>query len=355
MMKMFPLIVLLLHSSAVYSDSHSLRYYHTVVSAPGPGIPEYSYVGYVDDQEITNYNSVSRRMLPRAEWIKKEEPEYWERETQIGKGAEAVFRHNVRTLMERFNQTGGFHSVQWMIGCELDDDGSIRGYDQHRYDGGEFIALDTQTWTYTATMSQALITTQRWNSPEERAGETVRNYLENICMEGLKKYVENGREELERRVRPTVKVSGQHKDGTLMLHCQVYGFHPRRVDVKWMKNGVDDIPTYETTHVLPNPDGTYQIRVSADVMPGEDDSYSCYVDHSSLGAPLNIVWEPPSSWVTPVAVAVVVVALLVAAVVGFLLYSRNKAGYRTASKPDKFSSGIQQFSPINLSLFPCVI
>ncbi|XP_066451458.1 class I histocompatibility antigen, F10 alpha chain-like isoform X2 [Eleutherodactylus coqui] len=338
MMKMFPLIVLLLHSSAVYSDSHSLRYYHTVVSAPGPGIPEYSYVGYVDDQEITNYNSVSRRMLPRAEWIKKEEPEYWERETQIGKGAEAVFRHNVRTLMERFNQTGGFHSIQWMIGCELDDDGSIRGYDQHRYDGGEFIALDTQTWTYTATMSQALITTQRWNSPEERAGETVRNYLENICMEGLKKYVENGREELERRVQPTVKVSGQHKDGTLMLHCQVYGFHPRRVDVKWMKNGVDDIPTYETTHVLPNPDGTYQIRVSADVMPGEDDSYSCYVDHSSLGAPLNIVWEPPSSWVTLVVVAVVVVALLVAAVVGFLLYRRNKAGYKTASKTSSDSN-----------------
>ncbi|KAG9462904.1 hypothetical protein GDO78_022847, partial [Eleutherodactylus coqui] len=135
-------------------------------------------------------------------------------------------------------------------------------------------------------------------------------------------------------VQPTVKVSGKHKDGTLMLHCQVYGFHPRRVDVKWMKNGVDDVPTYETTHVLPNPDGTYQIRVSADVMPGEDDSYSCYVDHSSLGAPLNIVWEPeqPSSWVTPVVVAVVVVALFVVVVVGFLLY-RSKYQYSAIFTP----------------------
>ncbi|KAG9463324.1 hypothetical protein GDO78_021980, partial [Eleutherodactylus coqui] len=185
--------------SAVYSDSHSLRYYHTVVSAPGSGIPEFSSVGYVDDQEITNYNSVSRRTLPRAEWMKKEEPEYWERSTQIGKGNEAIYRNNMKLLMERFNQTGGFHSVQVMIGCELDDDGSIRGYEQHRYDGGEFIALDTQTWTYMATMSQALITTQRWNSPEVRAGEGERNYLENICIDWLKKYVENGREELERR------------------------------------------------------------------------------------------------------------------------------------------------------------
>ncbi|XP_066451464.1 class I histocompatibility antigen, F10 alpha chain-like isoform X4 [Eleutherodactylus coqui] len=331
MRKMFPLIVLLLHLSAVYSDSHSLRYYHTGVSAPGSGIPEYSIVGYVDDQEIVNYNSVSRRALPRAEWM-KEEPEYWERNTQRAKGNEAISRRGVRTLMERFNQTGGFHTYQRMIGCELDDDGSIRGYQQFRYDGGEFMALDTQTWTYTATMSQALITTQRWNSPEVRLGEILRNYLQNECIDWLKKYVENGREELERRVQPTVKVSGQHKDGTLMLHCQVYGFHPRRVDVKWMKNGVDDVPTYETTHVLPNPDGTYQIRVSADVMPGEDDSYSCYVDHSSLGAPLNIVWEPPSSRVTPV-----VVALLVAAVVGFLLYRRKKAGYKTASTSETSS------------------
>ncbi|XP_066451431.1 class I histocompatibility antigen, F10 alpha chain-like isoform X4 [Eleutherodactylus coqui] len=324
MRKMFPLIVLLLHLSAVYSDSHSLRYYMTGVSAPGSGIPEFSIVGYVDDQEITNYNSVSRRMLPRAEWMKKEGPEYWEAETQRSKGSEAASRHNVRTAMERFNHTGGFHTIQRMIGCELDDDGSIRGYEQYRYDGGEFMALDTQTWTYTATMSQALITTQRWNSPEVREGERVRNYLENECIYWLKKHLENGREELERRVQPTVKVSVQHKDGTLMLHCHVFGFHSRHVVLKWMKNGVDYVPTYETTHVLPNPDGTYQIRVSADVMPGEDDSYSCYVDHSSLGAPLNIVWGPPSPWVTPV-VAVVVVVALVAALFGIFLYNKTSS------------------------------
>ncbi|KAG9462560.1 hypothetical protein GDO78_013866, partial [Eleutherodactylus coqui] len=180
-------------------DSHSLRYYYTAVSAPGPGIPEFSYVGYVDDQEIVNYNSVSRRRLPRAEWMKKEGPEYWEDGTQTGKRNEAASRHNVRILMERFNHTGGFHTYQLMSGCELDDDGSIRGYEQHRYDGGEFLALDTQTWTYTATMSQALITTQRLNSPEVRRGEIWRNYVENICIDWLKKYVENGREELERR------------------------------------------------------------------------------------------------------------------------------------------------------------
>ncbi|XP_066465096.1 class I histocompatibility antigen, F10 alpha chain-like isoform X1 [Eleutherodactylus coqui] len=339
MRRMFPLIVLLLRLSAVYSDSHSLRYYETAVSAPGFGIPEYSSVGYVDDREIANYNSDSRIDRPSVEWMKKLGDDFWERNTQIARRNEARGRRNVKIAMERFNQSGGFHSYQWMVGCELDDDGSITGYNQHGYDGGEFMALDTRTWTFIATMSQAQISTQRWNSPEVQAGESYRNYLENECIEWLKIYVENGREDLERRVRPQVKVSARDEEDAMTLHCLVYGFHPRHVDVKWMKNGVDDVPSYHTTHVLPNPDGTYQIRVSAEVIPKEGDSYSCYVDHSSLGAPLSIVWEPEqrSAWVTPVVVAVVAVAAVLLGGLGFLLYRRRSAGYKTTSTSDTSS------------------
>ncbi|CAJ0957370.1 unnamed protein product [Ranitomeya imitator] len=91
-------------------------------------------------------------------------------------------------------------------------------------------------------------------------------------------------------VQPQVKVSGQEKGDAMKLHCQVYGFHPRAVDVKWM-NGEDEVHSYETTNVLPNPDGTYQIRVSAEVTPKDGDRYSCYVDHSSLEEPLLIQWD----------------------------------------------------------------
>ncbi|XP_069841617.1 class I histocompatibility antigen, F10 alpha chain-like isoform X1 [Dendropsophus ebraccatus] len=341
---MFPLIVLLLPLSAVYADSHSLRYYTMAVSAPGSGLPEYTEVGYVDDREIVNYNSDSGKYRPRVQWMEKVEAGYWERVTQRAKGNEAVGKHNVRTLMSRFNQTGGFHSYQWMVGCELGDGGSIRGYRQEGYDGREFLSLDTQTWTYISTMAEAQISTQRWNSPEMQVGERDRNYLENICIEWLKKHVENGREDLERRVRPEVKVSGQERDGILTLHCQAYGFHPKPVHVKWMKNGVDDLPTYQSTPVLPNPDRTYQIRVTAEVVTNDGDSYSCYVDHSSLKEPLLVPWEPPkpSPWEIQVAVAVVVIALLGAGIAGFLLYRKKKAGCRTTSKPDKSLLGYKE-------------
>ncbi|XP_077137992.1 class I histocompatibility antigen, F10 alpha chain-like isoform X1 [Ranitomeya variabilis] len=336
--RMLPLMVLLLHVSAVCSDSHSLRYYHTVVSAPGSGLPEFSSVGYVDDREIVNYNSDSGRARPKVQWMEKMEDGYWEEQTQISKGNEAAFRHNVRTAMERFNQSGGFHSFQVMSGCKLRDDGGITGYHQFGYDGREFLALDTQTWTYVPTMAQAQaqITAQRWNSPDLQVGERYKNYVENICTEYLKKYVENGREDLERRVRPQVKVSGQEKGDTVKLHCQVYGFHPRAVDVKWMKNK-DEVHSYETTHVLPNPDGTYQIRVSAEVTPKDGDRYSCYVDHHSLEEPLYIVWEPEKSsvWVIALVVALVVVAVL--GIGGFIFYRKRNAGYKETDTSDTSS------------------
>ena len=89
------------------SDSHSLRYYYTGVSSPGSGLPVYSSVGYVDDKEITNYNSDTRQYLPKTEWMKKLGPDYWEGQTQICRYTEAVFKHDVQTAMRRFNQTGG--------------------------------------------------------------------------------------------------------------------------------------------------------------------------------------------------------------------------------------------------------
>ncbi|CAJ0951327.1 unnamed protein product [Ranitomeya imitator] len=129
------------------------------------------------------------------------------------------------------------------------------------------------------------------------------------------------------RVRPRVKVTGRVSGDVTKLHCQVYGFHPRPVDVKWM-NGEDEVHSYKTTHVLPNPDGTYQIRASAEVTPKYGDSYSCYVDHSSLEEPLLVQWEPPqASHLTVVITVVSIVLILTPVIAGVILYTskyRNK-------------------------------
>ncbi|XP_075692684.1 class I histocompatibility antigen, F10 alpha chain-like isoform X2 [Rhinoderma darwinii] len=240
---MYAVILILLGVSGVYSDSHSLSYYSIGVSSPGSGLPGFSMIGYVDDQQIDLYSSDIRRCVPVAPWLKNKIPEHWEINTQIGKEDEALFRHGVKILMTRFNHT---------------------------------------------------------------------------------------------EVRPGVKVTGRESGEVTKLHCQVYGFHPRAVDVKWMKNGIDEVRSYESTRVLPNPDGTYQIRVTAEVIPKEDDSYSCYVDHSSLEKPLLVKWELKQDLPLSVIISVVVIIVLTSVITGAIIY--RKKNYRAAISSDRTSN-----------------
>ncbi|XP_075042462.1 class I histocompatibility antigen, Non-RT1.A alpha-1 chain-like [Mixophyes fleayi] len=336
-MKMSPLFLLILGVSGVYSGSHTLRYYRMVVSSTGSGLPEFTSVGYVDDQQIVKYNSDSRLFRPVAPWMDKEGPEYWEGQTQRCKGHEAVFKQNMRTVMSRFNQTGGFHYGQVMYGCEVRDDGRTTGYTQIGYDGRDFMYLDAERGVYIPNMPEAQITTQSWNNPEEQVGERNKNYLENDCIESLKKYINYGRDDLERRVPPEVKVTGRRSGEVTKLHCWVYGFHPRAVVVKWLKNEQDEVTLAEDKQILVNPDGTYQTKVIVEVPAGEEERYSCHVDHSSLEGTLSVKWEPESGLGVIIGVVIGCLVVLIAVIVGVLIYKKKKSDYKTTRTSDTSS------------------
>ncbi|KAJ1146761.1 hypothetical protein NDU88_013021 [Pleurodeles waltl] len=147
---------------------------------------------------MVGYTSESRRMEPRAPWmegITAEDPQYWERNTESHRGNEQVLKDSVRNVMERVNQTRGLHSVQWMIGCELRDDGSMGGVYQFAFDGHGFISFDKDRLTYTAATDAARITQERWNSDRSIA-QGDKDYLEGTCIEYLKKYLKLGEERL---------------------------------------------------------------------------------------------------------------------------------------------------------------
>uniref|UniRef100_A0A8C5QZX3 MHC class I-like antigen recognition-like domain-containing protein n=1 Tax=Leptobrachium leishanense TaxID=445787 RepID=A0A8C5QZX3_9ANUR len=105
------LLLLIVGVSEVYSG-HSLQYYYTGVSVPGHGLPLFSSVSYVDGIEITHYRSDVGREVLVAPWMKKvEDPDYWERNTQIYKGAEASLKQSVKNLMNGYNQTGAHEAI----------------------------------------------------------------------------------------------------------------------------------------------------------------------------------------------------------------------------------------------------
>ncbi|NWW47816.1 HA1F protein, partial [Pedionomus torquatus] len=114
----------------------------------------------------------------------------------------------------------GAHTVQRMYGCDLLEDGGTRGYFQDAYDGRDFIALDVDTVTFTAADAGAQVTKGKWEGENE--AERLKYYLENTCVEWLRKYVSYGQPVLERKEPPTVRVSGKEIPGVLTLSCRAY-------------------------------------------------------------------------------------------------------------------------------------
>ncbi|XP_060740000.1 BOLA class I histocompatibility antigen, alpha chain BL3-7-like isoform X2 [Tachysurus vachellii] len=329
-------------SSAV---THSLQYFYTAVT-PGINFPEFSTVGQVDGQQFSYYDSNIRRKIPKTEWIQKvtaDDPDYWNRNTQRCQVDQKNFKVNVATGMQRFNQTTGVHTVQMMYGCELDDDGTVRGYNQLSYDGEDFLSLDLNTLTWTAAKPQAVITK---NKLDNHPGMTVnhKNYLENECIEWLKKHVSYGRETLERKVHPTASLF-QEEASSPEVVCHATGFFPKAVMIFWRKDGEDVHEDVDLRETLPNQDGSFQTRSILKV-PAEElqkHNYTCVIQHSSLDKELVLnvserqILKGGGSMAIIIGVVVALIVLVVV-VAGIMVWKKKNSGFKRAPASEESSS-----------------
>uniref|UniRef100_A0A3B3S334 MHC class I-like antigen recognition-like domain-containing protein n=1 Tax=Paramormyrops kingsleyae TaxID=1676925 RepID=A0A3B3S334_9TELE len=218
----------------VFPATHSLQYVYSGSSGI-PNLPEFMTVGLVDGEPFTYYDSNIRREVPRQEWMAKAVyAAYWDQQTQISMNTEPVFKNNIEIAKMRFNQTGGIHTVQWMYGCEWDDEIGVTGaVHQYGYDGSDFIALDFRTMTYVAPVMQAIPTKQKWDSNRAEL-ENIKSYFTQECIDWLKKYVSYGKCTLERTVRP--EVSLLQKDPSSPVTCHATGFFPKGIVVTCRKD-----------------------------------------------------------------------------------------------------------------------
>nr|ABY62792.1 MHC class I antigen heavy chain [Macaca fascicularis] len=357
---MAPRTFLLLLSGALaltetWAGSHSMRYFSAAVSRPGRGEPRYLEVGYVDDTQFVRFDSdaASPRMEPRAPWVEQEGPEYWDRETRRAKGNAQTFRVGLGILRGYYNQSeAGSHTYQWMYGCDVGPDGRrLRGYDQFAYDGKDYIALNQDLRSWTAADLAAQNTQRKWEAARE--AEQKRAYLEGTCLEWLRRYLENGKETLQRAKRPKTHVTHHPvSDHEATLRCWALGFYPAEITLTWQRDGEDQAQDTELVETRPGGDGTFQKWGAVVVPSGEEQRYTCHVQHQGLPEPLTLRWEPSSQSTIPIVgiVGLAVLAVVVTgAVVAAVMWRRKSSGGKGGSYSQAASSDSAQGSDVSLT------
>ncbi|XP_053719123.1 major histocompatibility complex class I-related gene protein-like isoform X2 [Synchiropus splendidus] len=351
-------LLFLLEIHAAAAVFHSLRYFYTASSGV-PNFPEFVVVGLVDDVQILHYDSNSRKVETKQDWMKQviaDDPSYLERNTQLSFGVQQVFKNNIEILKPRFNQTGGVHTFQKMYGCEWDDEtGLVRGYHQFAYDGEDFIAFDLKTLTWIAANPKAAITKHMWDR-EESYNKYLQHYFTRECPEWLKRYLHHGKSRLLRTELPRVALL--QKKPTSPIVCHATGFFPETAVLFWTKDGEELHKDVDVGEVLPNPDGTFQMTAELRLSDPSVDwgRYSCVFQLAGVKEDMVTPLRKEDIWtnkpdlnlgliVGAVVAAVVVLGLMVA---GFFVYRRR----RTAKAPPSSNNTSKEDLPLKSETRP---
>ncbi|KAF5900162.1 BOLA class I histocompatibility antigen, alpha chain BL3-7-like isoform X1, partial [Clarias magur] len=180
--------------------THSLQYRYT------PLIPgrNFTALGLVDGEPFMYYDSISKEVKPKTEWMKKlrdNTADYWYKETSDMEKQNDYFLHNLKTLMNNFSQSTEFPALERMYGCEYDDV-TTRGYDEYKFNGEDFLSLNLMTAKWTAVNQYEWII-RDWR-PDGDEAKLWKDFLKTTCIDRLKAYVSYGKESLPSKVGPSV-------------------------------------------------------------------------------------------------------------------------------------------------------
>ncbi|XP_056395301.1 H-2 class II histocompatibility antigen, E-S beta chain-like [Hyla sarda] len=136
----------------------------------------------------------------------------------------------------------------------------------------------------------------------------------------------------DRRVEPSIKISlmDQNEQPHAVQHtllCNVFGFYPSEIEVKWYRNGQEETEQVQSTDPYHNGDWSYHILVMLETEIHKGDTFTCEVHHRSLDAPHRVDWHPQSSDAAKNKMATGIVGFVLGIVffiVGLVIYMRGR-------------------------------
>nr|XP_054348276.1 MHC class I polypeptide-related sequence A isoform X2 [Pongo pygmaeus] len=264
-------------------EPHSLRYNLTVLSQDGSVQSGFLAEVHLDGQPFLRWDRQKCRAKPQGQWAEDVlGNKTWDRETghltENGKDLRMTLAHIK-------DQKGGLHSLQEIKVCEIHEDSSTRSSRHFYYDGELFLSQNLETQELTVPQSSrahtlAMNVTNFW---KEAAMKTKTHYraLQANCRQKLQQYLESG-VVLRRTVPPMVNVThGKASEGNITVTCWASGFYPWNITLTWRQDGVSlSHDTQQWEGVLPDGNGTYQTWVATRIRQGEEQRFTCYMEHS---------------------------------------------------------------------------
>ncbi|XP_038672216.1 class I histocompatibility antigen, F10 alpha chain-like isoform X2 [Scyliorhinus canicula] len=281
--------------SWVSPDLNSLTVIYTVTFGI-EDFPQVTGAAIVNGVQTGYYDSNIQRCIPRQQFMAEYfKTEFWDHLTEKAKTHTNLAKQNLNTIMKSTNLTSGIHIMQWIKSVEISEDGTMKRWMNQRFDGKDYVSLDPDRMRWVATNPNAVKIKEDWDN-DESWNKFWKWHLEIELVERLKNYLQAGKEYFGRKDQPEVFISKSEPNSQykpLTLSCLVTGFYPVDIEVTWLRNG-EVMSETQSSGLRPNHDGSHQIQKEIEINAGDEDQYSCQIEHSSLAEPKLHQWDSPS-------------------------------------------------------------
>ncbi|XP_072562103.1 major histocompatibility complex class I-related gene protein-like isoform X1 [Paramormyrops kingsleyae] len=316
----FPAVALLILGSPHHTSSafHSLSLLATFIYGETP-FPELTLVLTVNNVPVEYYDSNIKELVSRRHWRPNDFVEDTESKYFVMEETHRSMKIDSHRLMKHFNHTNGIHFYQRLATCTLEGDSLNWFFLRDAYEGKETRTYDILEQRYNPHVPELI-----WSKIKTEAVQLIYiNVYQPLCLKVLRQYLQQDKNVLMRRERPRVRVNQKGDPGTgeAQVCCLATGFFPRHINMTLLRDG-QPVPEQDLTggEVLPNGDGTFQMRKSLSVSEQqlrEKHQYTCTVTHMDRKEDFGLA-EPedhPDVIIIPVLVTVLAVIVLVVAIV----------------------------------------
>ncbi|XP_073688481.1 hereditary hemochromatosis protein homolog [Garra rufa] len=316
---------LLLLPIAASKGSHSLRFLSTYIKGQ-TAFPEFSYVVMLDDVRVLYYNGETKTFHPRGNTTSEADVF----DSVFLEISDVIHRDLIdRRIIANSSETDRVLALQRLVVCELRDDGepgqmitrdAVRGSTTD-----ELLYVDNN-FTYQGTLNvSAQLLKVHLEFGKYRHEHLYRPY----CIKTLKGYLERRRNQVGRKVKPRLRLTQKANSysGGFRVSCLATGFYPRHINLTLFRDG-QPVADHEITggELLPNNDGTYQMRKTLEISAADKHKYTCSATHLSLDNKLDIdlEFDPGDPFKSVIPTVLIVLALVLVLGTAAVTYKYRK-------------------------------